>query len=122
MTLFRAKSIESNKWVYGFYVRIRNASYIINGDLYIPVQEDTLGQFVGYLDEHKTKIFEGDIVFAYSDITYNGNYESAEQFTVKYDFETLQTLEYAPNYEIVGNIYDDKNLTNSIEVLTTLMK
>lgn len=89
--LFRGKSIETGKWVYGVYSEIDGRGFIIRMNRYIPdtrdwdmadyyeknpcfnsdyieVEPETVGQFIGLTDTKGKKIFEGDIVSIYSNI------------------------------------------------------
>lgn len=69
--LFRGKSVETNKWVYGSYIleKYANTPYIcffeygsFVGLKQIEVAPETIGEFTGMTDKNGTKIFEGDIV------------------------------------------------------------
>jgi uncharacterized phage protein (TIGR01671 family) len=68
---FRGKRIDNGEWAYGWLVRnLKGKDCIIitapNVDIYkcIPVQKNTIGQYIETPDKNNIKIFEGDIVRA----------------------------------------------------------
>lgn len=87
---FRGKRIDNGEWVYGFYVKsqeyytqdVSNAILSADGnhygfgeytfETYNEIDESTLGQYTGFVDNNGTKIFEGDIVELYCIRTYCG--------------------------------------------------
>lgn len=101
--LFRAKSIQTGRWISGYYFEDEDSkSYIgyMSKKRYIPdtrdwdiveyyennptynwvfvkeeVVSETVGQFTGQYDANKKKIYEGDI------IQYDGDYDGIDGFT-----------------------------------------
>ena len=74
--LFRGKTFDTKEWVYGAFVPyaldgsndlvswafIRNYNKEIGHMQTIEVDKETVGQFTGWTDKNKIKLFEGDIL------------------------------------------------------------
>lgn len=136
---FRGKHILSGTWIVGDLLQSNEGSvyigihgqYIDDGmhfnDMYDEtsfIDEDTIGQFIGLLDKNGKEIFEGDI------ITLNGCYPRVVLWdkmswalmpTEYYHDEVFWVMnlqhpgndwweEYANDFEIVGNIYDNPEM------------
>lgn len=115
--LCRAKELNSNEWVYGYYCKIGPADnqcdYIIPdyaSALYaIPIKSETLGRFTGKYDSNNQMIFEGDIIYNYTD--YNDYYSTVEWdnnsfgFVIQDDEDKLWLYDVV-ECVVVGNIYD----------------
>lgn len=123
---FRAKSLKTNEFVFGFFgqrtetspVRETTQTYIINyilvdngfcGFEEIEIDIKTLGQFTGFVDINGIKIFEGDVVH----ISGIGNYVVKD---ICQDFDMLvNAIVEGDLNEIVGNIYENKELITEVK-------
>lgn len=117
ITLCRAKELNSNEWIYGYYCKIgpvdNQCDYIIPdyaSALYaIPIKSETLGRFTGKYDSNNQMIFEGDIIYNYTD--YNDYYSTVEWDNNSFGFVIQDDGGKLWLYDVVecvvtGNIYD----------------
>ncbi len=118
--LFRGKRIDDGKWVYGHYVKVTpqndsDGHRICSPDTWnmYPVLPETVGQYTGLKDKNGKKIFEGGIVYAYSEgarligaIEYFDNAYCIK--TKNGVYNSLWTN--AEYYEMVGNVFENIHL------------
>lgn len=118
--LFRAKVVDDDKWVYGYYtssgengwIERKEADNPDSLDVYL-VNTETLGQFTGLYDKNGTKIFEGDIVKArmtdkYTVVFNRGSFMG--EYTSPYGGYTVRVDLLKDDWEVIGNIYDNTEL------------
>lgn len=128
--LFRGKSIDLDKWVYGFYAgenckypwspSIKQANIIQEGSgLWFEVAPETLGQYTGLTDKNSKKIFEGDIIKHYGKSLLGDPISDIGVVTWDCDecflFRTSlsgkdQLMSRKDTVEVLGNIHDDPEL------------
>ena len=86
---------------------------ILFATMWYRVQKETIGQFTGLKDKNGKEIYEGDILYVISEDEYAFILWDIE--TAKYVIEFRGWCADFDNYygkelEVIGNIYDNKNL------------
>ena len=128
--LYRAISLcRGEHWVYGQPRHYARNPHAEKWTIYDPVTgietdfvEETLGQYTGLTDKNGTKVFEGDIlkVFYYGKSKIFGVVKFGEtRFFIDDNFMEGDIKSKAPmsdmfskyDFEVVGNIYDNTELT-----------
>ena len=135
--LFKAKSLENDKWENGYFVKNQGWEYIVkpleNGQFdFITVNPNTVCQCTGLKDKNGNLIWENDVIKhhfrdLYSQIRY-GAYQSCfdSQKTEHIGFyvDWSESRNYRKdlgywinmvNAEVVGNIFDNPELLESEE-------
>ena len=123
---FRGRRKNSSEWVYGAFLAIpKLCSYIYDvqpdgqATRYL-VDEDTVGQFTGLLDNNGKEIYEGDILrfappwrWVEDERRVGVVVYKYFAFVVKYGNKSVGIFNLASNeapYTIIGNIHDNPDL------------
>lgn len=123
--LFRGKSIVTNEWVYGCFLKTK-----IDGkevEIIIPQEEfsdaflknivyqvlpETVGQYSGLEDENEVNIFEGDVI-QFGEYKYRVEYHTGLATFAMFNLESAPLCSLsgaiAKMSRIVGSIYDITN-------------
>jgi len=125
--LFRGKRVDNGKWVYGFYCHYNDTEdngkddcdYIIekhNGDHFpfVEVSPETICQYTGLTDKNGNKIFEGDTLKLLGSKLYKVYFDKAEARFQMNGCDDEHAFHKCVSFcEIVGNIHDNPELTDS---------
>ena len=131
--LFRAKRIDNGEWVEGYYLKTTLGKDIEPSDVifvpfkinrsgqwgWIKVLPETLCQFTGMVDKNGNRIWENDIVSAWSEGKYatgmvkqrtDGLYIIYPAYQHNEFWELCPDKNRKTNVEVIGNVFDDKHL------------
>lgn len=110
--LFKGKSTRDGNWYEGYLYHDKEGYYIIPPKIE-PVDENTVGEYVGVDDINGKRIFEGDVVKArckYEDWMLSCNVvewrESDASFCLRKEGRTAP-ISYFTDIEVAGNIHDE---------------
>lgn len=118
---FRAKTVLTNKWVYGHYAFVDGYHVIYEDEKPLIIKLNTIGQYTGLKDKNKQEIYEGHIVKqSYKDVynqaeTFRGEVvysdcvywlKNGEEYAFLYDEYRLYGT------EIIGSVYENPEIIN----------
>ncbi len=112
---FKGKRVDTQEWVYGFLIKTEDGKhYIFNywripeestpSHHFIEVIPESVGQYLGYIDDNGIKIYSGDIV------RYTQHYFNTDKTSIKHkvvEWNICETKAGETNFYIVGNRSDD---------------
>lgn len=107
---FRGYSKTNNMWFYGLLGKFDDKYYIeCNGGTKPFVEEDSIGQYIGFKDENDKEIYEGDVLnwdvdaYGYVEMI-NGSWQIFPEFLTMEDYYIDKM---ADKVKVIGNIYED---------------
>ena len=117
--LFRGFNRKNNKWLYGYYLINRGRHFICPEGIQNPlaswedfvVEEESVGQWTGRTDAKNKKVYEGDVVLGIE-----GRVKGMRKLVEWSDFASGFTIPIWCDiddeccYEVIGNIYQNKEL------------
>ena len=116
---FRGKTLNSKVWIYGGYCKDASGydcilTPIKGGHVFNPVIPETVGQFTGLKDSKGCEIYDDDIVSCDDDsgvVVWTDNL-TYEIVSIDGEDEIIcdLALYLSGTWEIIGNIYDNKEL------------
>ena len=129
--LFKAKSIEDGRWIYGHLFRTKDHTYIAYDkqydddlflapkNIFIPVNPKTICVFIGKSDKNGMKIFTNDTVNVtyidcgnvYTetiDVSYDEGCAGYTPFSWNYSCEGCGCNTYIQDVEVIGNKYNNQ--------------
>lgn len=127
--LFRGKSVDTNKWVYGYLFKIWEECYILWGTTNgVPnqtkINPKTISQFTGSVDDDNVMIYEGAILcFLDMHNSENGHSDFSNIGVVEYDDDSCcfyvtnkvcveddEIFNSGDDVKVIGNIHDNPEL------------
>lgn len=133
--LFRGYNLKDNKWLYGYYLVNRGQHFICPEGIQNPlaswedfvVDEESVGQWTELRDKNGKQIYEGDIVNRsvaacnYADGAVGAIEDVLEVVYDNFGFLPFLELDWGaydgnmPDYNVIGNIYENKELLEDEE-------
>ena len=129
--MFKGKRLDNSEWVEGS-LWLNGARALIRTDLGFPVGASwcevdpaSVGQFIGFLDKHGERIFEGDVVtderlHIFGNVVYSDKNPS---FIINcFVNGPMYNDDYWEDLEIYGNIHDDPKRFSRTNFLVKMVK
>ena len=125
INLYRGKRLDNGQWIEGSLIGedvivgkiVDFEEDYFTTEFWYKVAPETVGQFTGMTDKNGTKIFEGDIVRHIDTMCHVVEVVNSEvyfdtemlEFGFRYSNELFH-CQFNNEFEVIGNIYDNKEL------------
>ncbi len=114
------RGMTNNGWVYGYYLAMQDdfgiatpTIYNLNTNKFIPVEEETVGQYTGIKDKNGNEIYEGDIFVSNNTHKYKVIYDDTRFIGINNIGVCYVDSCYkdgSSRIKVIGNIYENKEL------------
>lgn len=111
--IFKGKTVNGNEWVCGYPIYHQDSKqYRIEfGESSFDVYQESICQYTGFKDKHGNYIYEGDICHNIDGVFRVVWDEIKGAFIMRFaDGDELYMEEMWDDTEIIGNVYDNKDL------------
>lgn len=135
---YRGKRISNGNWIFGDLITSMSKDEVGSWikpkySIIIPVEEETVGEFIGLHDKDNTPIYEGDIVQSFTNwgdfgkvgvvefsngrfrLNVNGIWSKYKDFVDEEEWDDMGArMKVKYTYKVIGNVYDNLELAKKV--------